>query len=82
MNVANHIWFIGPLIVVMVLIIAFRPLAYQRPPQDSWMAKLPADQARKLHWRSIALAAALIAFVLLVYAVSFVKGPGIGNQGF
>lgn len=79
---AYHLWFVGPLLVVLLLIILFRPLAYQRPPKDSWMAKLPEDQARKLHWRSIALAGALIAFVLLVYAVSFVKGPGIGNQGF
>jgi hypothetical protein len=79
---SNHLWFIGPALIVLLLIILFRPLAYQRPPQDSWMAKLPPDQARKLHWRSIALAAVLIAFVLLVYAVSFVKGPGVGNQGF
>ena len=80
--IANHLWFVGPALIVLVLIILFRPLAYQRPPRDSWMAKLPPDQARRLHWRSIALAAALIAFVLLVYAVSFVKGPGVGNQGF
>ncbi len=80
--ISNHLFFVGPLLIVLVLIILFRPLAYQRPPRDNWMSKLPADQARKLHWRSIALAAALIAFVLLVYAVSFVKGPGIAVQGF
>jgi hypothetical protein len=82
MNISNHLWLIGPLVIVLVLIIAFRPLAYQRPPRDSWIGKLRPDEARKLHWRSIALAAALIAFVVLVYAVSFVKGPGIGDQGF
>ncbi len=79
---SNHLWFVGPALIVLLLVILFRPLAYQRPPQDSWMSKLPPDQARKLHWRSIALAAVLIAFVVLVYAVSFVKGPGVGNQGF
>jgi hypothetical protein len=79
---SNHLWFVGPALIVLLLIILFRPLAYQRPPRDSWMSKLPPEQARKLHWRSIALAGALIAFVLLVYAVSFVKGPGVGSQGF
>jgi hypothetical protein len=80
--ISNHLWFIGPALIILLLVILFRPLAYQRPPRDSWMSKLPPDQARKLHWRSIALAAVLIAFVVLVYAVSFVKGPGVGNQGF
>ncbi|MDT3382576.1 hypothetical protein ACETRX_16685 [Labrys portucalensis] len=79
---AHHLWFIGPALIILLLIILFRPLAYQRPPKDSWVARLPADQARKLHWRSIAIAAALIAFVLLVYAVSFVKGPGVLDKGF
>jgi hypothetical protein len=80
--ISNHLWFIGPALIILLLVILFRPLAYQRPPRDSWMSKLPPDQARKLHWRSIALAAVLIAFVVLVYAVSFVKGPGVGDQGF
>lgn len=82
MSVPYHIWFVGPVVIILVLIIAFRPLAYQRPPRDSWIGKLRPEEARKLHWRSIALAAALIAFVLLIYAVSFVKGPGVGDQGF
>lgn len=80
--IGHHLWFIGPALVVLLLVILFRPLAYQRPPRDSWMSKLPPDQARKQHWRSIAIAAALIAFVVLVYAVSLVKGPGVANQGF
>ena len=66
---AHHLWFIGPALIILLLIILFRPLAYQRPPKDSWVARLPADQARKLHWRSIAIAAALIALGLATYGV-------------
>jgi len=82
MNLPHHLWLVGPIVIAVVLIIVFRPMAYQRPPQDSWLAKLSPEQSRKHYWRGIVLAAALIAFVLLVYVVSFVKGPGLGDQGF
>jgi hypothetical protein len=41
---------------------------------------LTEEQARKRRARSIAIALALGALVLLFYVVTFVKGPGVLNQ--
>jgi hypothetical protein len=43
---------------------------------------LTPEQLRRRRQRNIAMALALAALVLLFYAVSFVKGPGVINQGF
>jgi hypothetical protein len=41
---------------------------------------LTEEQLRKRRARSIAIAIALGAFVVLVYALVFVQGPGVLNQ--
>ena len=43
---------------------------------------LTPEQIRRRRQRNIAMAIALAALVVLFYAVSFVKGPGVINQGF
>jgi len=42
---------------------------------------LTAEQLRRRRQRNIALALALLAFALLFYVVSFIKGPGITMRG-
>lgn len=46
------------------------------------MVRLTPEQIRVRRQRSIAMALVLAALVVLFYIVSFVKGPGIMNQGF
>jgi hypothetical protein len=41
---------------------------------------LSEEQLRKRRARSIAIALVLAAFVVLVYAVVFIQGPGVLNQ--
>jgi hypothetical protein len=44
--------------------------------------RLSPEQERRRRQRNIAMAVALALLVLLFYAVSFVKGPGIAVRGF
>jgi hypothetical protein len=46
------------------------------------MVPLSPQQERRRRQRNIAMAVALALLVLLFYAVSFVKGPGIAGRGF
>jgi hypothetical protein len=46
------------------------------------MAPLSPEQERRRRQRNVAIAVALALLVLLFYAVSFVKGPGIASRGF
>ena len=41
---------------------------------------LTPEQARRRRQRNVAIALALAALVLLFYAVTFVKGPGVARS--
>jgi hypothetical protein len=49
---------------------------------DRHVSGLSPEQEKRRRQRNIAVAVALALLVILFYAVSFVKGPGIVGQGF
>jgi hypothetical protein len=46
------------------------------------LVTLSPEQERRRRQRNIAMAVALALLVILFYAVSFVKGPGIVGRGY
>ena len=51
-------------------------LVMDQQPTESGIV-LTAAQKRQRRGRSIAIALALVAFVVLIFAVTLVKGPGV-----
>ena len=51
-------------------------LVMDRQPSESGIV-LTAEQKRRRRGHSIAIALALVAFVVLIFAVTLVKGPGV-----
>jgi hypothetical protein len=49
------------------------------PPAEPGIVLTP-EQKRRRRARSIAIACALLALVILFYAVTLVKGPGVMNR--
>ena len=50
--------------------------------RDPDTVTLTPEEQKRRRQRNIAIALALGALVILFYAVSFVKGPGVANRTF
>jgi hypothetical protein len=51
-----------------------------KPPEKPEWITLTKEQLRKRNARSVAIALALGAFVILVYALMWVRGPDVMSQ--